>query len=293
MDVIQYPDAKEFLIRATPYLARHESLNNLMLGLALRLSSSPLPFPEALFYETQRNGESAGFAMRTNANRPLSLSTMETESVVALAQFTSSLKLDSAIASKENVEIFLNERRRLTGEEIELVMAQGIYELTQVIFPPAVPGHMHIARNDELSKVLEFSIAFAREAVPNEPLHLDQLTESCTRLVQQGHMRFWMGEDGSYQAMAARNREGIKGATISFVYTPPELRGRGIASQLVAALAQDILDSGKSLVNLFTDLTNPTSNSIYQKIGFYCVGEGAHYKFIAESASRSHARDQL
>jgi hypothetical protein len=36
----------------------------------------------------------------------------------------------------------------------------------------------------------------------------------------------------------------------------------------VAALTQRVLDSGKRFCCLYTDLTNPTSNSIYQRIGY-------------------------
>ena len=52
------------------------------------------------------------------------------------------------------------------------------------------------------------------------------------------------------------------------VYTPPELRGRGYATTLTAAVSQDQLDQGRRFVTLFTDLANPTSNRIYQAIGY-------------------------
>jgi predicted GNAT family acetyltransferase len=48
---------------------------------------------------------------------------------------------------------------------------------------------------------------------------------------------------------------------------------------IVALISQHILDDGKIMVNLFTDLLNPTSNSIYQKIGFKKIGQNIHYEF--------------
>lgn len=51
------------------------------------------------------------------------------------------------------------------------------------------------------------------------------------------------------------------------VYTPPEQRGRGYASSAVAAASQQALDEGASSCTLFTDLANPTSNSIYRALG--------------------------
>jgi predicted GNAT family acetyltransferase len=55
------------------------------------------------------------------------------------------------------------------------------------------------------------------------------------------------------------------------VYTPPHLRKQGYATSCVAALTQRMLDSGKRFCCLYTDLTNPTSNAIYQKIGYQPV----------------------
>ena len=50
------------------------------------------------------------------------------------------------------------------------------------------------------------------------------------------------------------------------VSTPP--RNKGYASSGVAILTKRMLDNGKRFCCLFTDLANPTSNSIYQRIGY-------------------------
>ena len=61
--------------------------------------------------------------------------------------------------------------------------------------------------------------------------------------------------------------------TIGFVFTPRELRGRGYASRLVAELSQAQLDAGRGFCVLYTDLGNPTSNAIYQRVGYELVEE--------------------
>jgi predicted GNAT family acetyltransferase len=58
------------------------------------------------------------------------------------------------------------------------------------------------------------------------------------------------------------------GIRIGPVYTPPELRGRGYASALVAELTRRLIAGGRQFCFLFTDLANPTSNSIYQRVGY-------------------------
>jgi predicted GNAT family acetyltransferase len=55
---------------------------------------------------------------------------------------------------------------------------------------------------------------------------------------------------------------------VNLVYTRPQLKKKGNATACVAALTQRMLDSGKRFCCLYTDLTNPTSNLIYRKIGY-------------------------
>jgi predicted GNAT family acetyltransferase len=69
------------------------------------------------------------------------------------------------------------------------------------------------------------------------------------------------------------------GIRISLVYTPGEKRGRGYASACVAALSDEQLRAGRSRCFLFTDLANPTSNRIYQRIGYRPVCDFQEYRF--------------
>jgi predicted GNAT family acetyltransferase len=52
------------------------------------------------------------------------------------------------------------------------------------------------------------------------------------------------------------------------VYTPPERRGRGYAGATTAAVSQAALDAGVREVVLYTDLANPVSNALYERLGY-------------------------
>lgn len=69
------------------------------------------------------------------------------------------------------------------------------------------------------------------------------------------------------------------GRRIGPVYTPAELRGRGYGSAVTAAAARWALDRGAEHVVLFTDLANPVSNSIYQRLGFRAVCDALEVGF--------------
>ena len=82
--------------------------------------------------------------------------------------------------------------------------------------------------------------------------------------------------------MAGQGPHSSHGITVNLVYTPPELRGRGYASACVAALSQQLLDAGWEFCTLYTDLANPTSNSIYQRIGYRPVCDSNEYHFAQD-----------
>jgi predicted GNAT family acetyltransferase len=52
------------------------------------------------------------------------------------------------------------------------------------------------------------------------------------------------------------------------VYTPPARRGRGFGSAVTADATAAAIAAGADHVVLYTDLSNPTSNAIYQTIGY-------------------------
>jgi predicted GNAT family acetyltransferase len=95
----------------------------------------------------------------------------------------------------------------------------------------------------------------------------------------RGTAYLWENEAGTPVAMASASGPTPHGIRIGGVYTPPELRGRGYASSAVAALSARLLDEGRRLCFLFTDASNPTSNSIYRRIGYEQVAEVVELRF--------------
>ena len=89
------------------------------------------------------------------------------------------------------------------------------------------------------------------------------------------------GEPVSLAGWGGRTPNGIR---VGPVYTPPHLRGRGYATALTAELSQRLLDGrlfegGRRFCFLYTDLANPTSNAIYERIGYRRVAESAEIAF--------------
>ena len=79
---------------------------------------------------------------------------------------------------------------------------------------------------------------------------------------------FLLLEEGKPVSMVQKAGKTPNGNLVNLVYTPPSLRRRGYATECVAKLSKHLLEEGNKYCFLFTDLANPTSNSIYQKIGY-------------------------
>jgi len=90
---------------------------------------------------------------------------------------------------------------------------------------------------------------------------------------------FWLWESAAVVSMTGASPAPPDGARIGPVYTPPALRGHGYATALVAHASAHALTHGRTRCYLHTDLANPTSNAIYQRIGYEWVCEATEIRF--------------
>jgi predicted GNAT family acetyltransferase len=96
-------------------------------------------------------------------------------------------------------------------------------------------------------------------------------------------MWWWLWEDGEPVSLASCSAPTPTGIRIGPVYTPPERRGRGYATALVAELSRRLLAEGHRACYLYADLANPTSNAIYERIGYRRVADSAEISFLGRS----------
>jgi predicted GNAT family acetyltransferase len=172
---------------------------------------------------------------------------------------------------------FAEQWHLLTGQAVTCSVAERIYQLTRVKAPEGVPGRARRATEADRDVLADWLTAFEQEAFGTASQdgrgHADRFLQSRLR-----GMYLWE-HDGQPVSMAGFGGPTPNGIRIGPVYTPPALRGRGYASACVARLSQDMLNSGRKYCFLFTDLANPTSNHIYQVIGYEPVVDVDVYRF--------------
>jgi hypothetical protein len=163
----------------------------------------------------------------------------------------------------------------------------SVFEIATVKFPKPISGSMRQSTEADREALCQFVGDYAKEI---DEMDTEPPMATADRLIALGRAFLWI-DDGRPVGMAAWAGKTPNGIRINFVYTPPELRGRGYASNLVAQLTQRMLDEGRKFCFLFTDRNNPTSNSIYRNIGYQHVSDSQTWEFggipLANSSDQS------
>lgn len=276
-----------FYDQAAAYLLRHEAANNLLLGLTGNLIKRPNFYNnETPYFGIVRSdeGEIIAAALRTPP-RDVILSHVENrEALRLIAEDVHALysQIPGVTGQKHDSRGFAEVWSLLSGQQASPEMFQRIYSVAKIIPVPGVSGTVRRAEAADRERLDQWMRGFHHDAFPHEAPVTDQVVESWikNRLTPElGGMYFWEDEDGQPVSMAGYTGFTENGVRIGPVYTPAELRGHGYGSAVTAAVSQMLLESGRRFCYLFTDLNNPTSNRIYQKIGYEAVCDIDEYVF--------------
>jgi predicted GNAT family acetyltransferase len=148
-----------------------------------------------------------------------------------------------------------------------------MFRLDAVVAPPTSPGQLRPAGEGDRVLLEEWFAAFVAEAGATG----GNIATGVDRWLRFGGMHLW--EDGSTVTMAGAVAAVAGVVRVGPVYTPPRFRGRGYASNCVAAVSRQALEAGAVACMLYTDLANPTSNAIYQRIGYRRVADAREIRF--------------
>lgn len=281
MQLTRYQSAPAFLARAQAWLEQNEAANNLILGIAVRLAQHPDRIKQPPYLATvEANGELVAAAVMTPPHR-IVLYAAAGADPAPLRPLVDDLRaggwsVPGVMAPSATSAAFAQLWSDATGRPHRPAMRERAYELRHVTPPAAVPGALRPATEADLPLAAAWAYNFMRDA--GLPGTEEQAREIAELRIADRDLFLW--DDGGPVSMAAKTRHSTHGISISLVYTPAALRGRGYASACVAALSQQLLDAGWEFCALFTDLANPTSNDIYQRIGYRPVCDFNEYDFV-------------
>ena len=187
------------------------------------------------------------------------------------------LELPGVIGPAHLTQPFAQLYSQQRGCKAVLAADQRIYSLTQVNWP-AVPGSMRKVQPTDHELLAQWLEDFHHQALAFEPFDREATRRNSWKRIREQNTYLWECS-GRPVALAGLARPTARGICINAVYTPPPERGHGFASALVAAVSAEGLARGKSFCMLYTDLSNPTSNKIYQRLGYQPVCDACTYLF--------------
>jgi predicted GNAT family acetyltransferase len=245
----------------TPVLLRDEARYNLELALIEHIVAGTVFGDEPpLLLSVHDGGEVTGAALMTPPWKLL-MAPVPAAAVGDLAAYLADEVVPGALAGEEEVRTFADAYTAAAGVTQREGKGQGVYRLTTLVPPRPVPGALREATDDDFDLLVAWVEAFQRDAGLPEADARRNAARAREGLV-------WLWEDDGPVSMVGVGGFTPNGARVGPVYTPPERRGRGYASAATAAVTALMLDRGRAHTFLYTDLANPTSNKIYQAIGY-------------------------
>jgi GNAT superfamily N-acetyltransferase len=278
-DVEFTTDPAVFLARAEAQLAEDPVVSTVMATVTSRMVGEPPPTDRPQWWALVRDGagELVGLAMRTARTPPypMFVHPMPDDAAVAIARAVHERgeSVGGLNGSLPAAEVMAGELARLQGDMVEVAQHTRLFELGDLLPPIGVPGSLRTATIDDFDLAKEWVDRFMHDADvqagrdPDAHGREEIAPDDLLRKIEQGVYWFWLDETGERVHLTGANAPAFGVARIGPVYTPPEQRRKGYAGAAVARVSQLFLDAG-ARVCLYTDQANPTSNGIYQAIGY-------------------------
>lgn len=278
MIVDRLDDVREFIAETEQLLLEDEARHNLIIGLAHSINSTPALYPEHRLWLVRHGREVVAAALRTPPHNLVVARPRDDEALMALAAQMDD-ELPGVTGAIPEVDVFTHawcERRHVTAR---VVFEQGIFELRQVADVPRASGTLRDATHDDLALLAEWVDDFSREALGERRSAEEYRRQVLARLdASLGGFGLWE-DDGAIVSLCGFGGLTPHGIRIGPVYTPPALRGHGYATSLTATVSARLLRGGRKFCFLYTNLANPTSNAIYQRMGYVRVCDSRQMAF--------------
>lgn len=280
---VSYQDPGSFLAEAGPHLMKDVPRHQLILGIAETLREQPDVYTEYHAWAVFSGGDLMAAASCTPPHNYVLADARGPDSLGSLvgAIMASAVEAPGAIGNTPTIDEFIELWSARAGVSFIEEMAQGVFTLEQVNRVSVGEGVIRPATSEDRDLIVGWWLAFLAEATPDEVISRNRAEERIDQRLDptrpQGVSVWEAG--GEVVSMSAYSPPVANSVRIGPVYTPPQMRGRGYATSLVARQSQRFLVEGRDRCLLYTDLANPTSNRIYKRIGYRQVAESMVYRF--------------
>lgn len=283
MKAIFYTQPTLFLEAVNELLSAQEALNNLPLGITSKFcktfpNGGEAPHDQFRMVLLEDKGKVVGMACQEVPRFLLFYlgedSLEEKAQVLAEEMTKKNWDITGLVGNRTATRILAD---AFVGSNYIVGAEQLCYELKKVIPARPAPGKLTQIGMESKDLVFKWMEEFYEEVIAEEERDIGIPYALTEERIANGQVWFW--DNNGPVSMAMTTRPLPRGICVSYVYTPPEARKNGYASCLVAAISTEMLNQGKEYCALFTDGANPTSNKIYQDIGYNLIGQSSILNF--------------
>ena len=278
----EYEDPAVFAVAVKPFLMEREAEHCLLLGISATLTRPGSPYTGRNHLAlVEDDGVVCGALLMTPPFGPLISRVGDPLVVRALADGLLGRKDDvpTVFGPAQASDAFAARWTEITRRTAAITLRERVYQLTSVRRPVSRSGTFRAATEADRDLLIEWLFGFNKEAFGADSAEADRAEMAIDSRLRDPGSGFLIWEDGEPVALAGYCDPTPNGVRIGPVYTPDRFRGRGYASALTAELSQQLLDRGKEFTFLFTDLANPISNHVYEKIGYEPVTDFRLWSF--------------
>lgn len=279
MNFQRYENVDAFAKIVTPFLEENEDKFSLFLGVLKGIKAGAYENPYMATIE--ENGKLLAIFQMTPPH-PLNIIFVDENQIstcidLCISELTKhAVPVESIISVKEWAVLFAQKWQEKTDGNFSLMMDQGLYRLDQVEESLEMsPGKWRYAAISDAQLIEKWYSQFEQDTglsvtAPKE------IKKRVKNMLDGKEVFFWE-DQGEVVSMMKKSRPTTNGITVSLVFTPAEKRKKGYGRTLVATVSRELLKEFEFCV-LYTDMLNPTSNKIYQEIGYQKLVDSVHLK---------------
>lgn len=271
--VVATTDPRRVLDQAHDFLVSDPVRHNVMLTILTERAVTGEP---GRYWMGLVDGAVAGVVFQSPLSFLAGASPMPADLVAVMvdAIAAAGVKLPGVNGDAATAALFAGQWTERSASAAVPVQGQRLYEVRELRPPAGVSGALSQATAADRELLIAWLAGFNADTGQGGPDR--DLGEYAGRRLAAGQVWFW--RDGPPASLSVLSASVAGVSRIQAVYTPPELRCRGYAAAGVAELSGRVLAEGRRCI-LYTDLGNPTSNSVYRRIGYRAVAEVLRYRF--------------
>lgn len=278
--IVQHKNVAELLVHCSALLKLHEAEdNNLIHLLHLIEEDSPIVSPPYWFGTVEVDGKPIGCCVHALPDGLVTTALPQIAANPLYDALVQDIPAPTRIVGTPGFAHAIALRYAQQGvNEARLSARWHVYRLDNISeLPKSASGELTLGHKKDSPLVSRWARAYSEES----PSFLNVMQFMLGKL-DSGELYFW--HDDEARAMVTISGRGMPAPRISSVFTPKEFRGRGYASQAVAAVCEAQRAAGAPYVVL-TATHGGAAARIYQRLGFYPVGERHSYTILPEATA--------